>query len=391
MTDIINTSLQQQVYPTLWKKELITPVPKVTHPKQLKDLRKISSTSDFSKVFEGFLRDWLMEDILDNIDPGQYGELKGSGSEHMLVCLVDRILQLLDVHTVQSAVIAALVDWKAAFDMQDPTIAIQKFIKLGVRSSLIPLLISYLSGRQMRVRLNGELSSCLDLTGGGPQGTLLGLIEYLAQSNDNADCINQADRFKYIDDLTILEIVAMASLLVEYNFLEHVASDVGCDQLFLPPESYNTQSSLDNISEWTEENLMEINSGKSSYMIFTRTKTDFATRLTINGEKLDLAEASKLLGVWLTPQLSWSLNTKELCRKAYSRISMITKLKYAGVNTEDLLDVYVLFVRSLLEYCSAVWHSRLTVSQSSDLERVQKICLKIILGESYELHPKKLV
>ena len=114
--------------------------------------------------------------------------------------------------------IAALVDWKAAFDMQDPTIAIQKFIKLGVRSSLIPLLISYLSGRQMRVRLNGELSSCLDLTGGGPQGTLLGLIEYLAQSNDNADCINQADRFKYIDDLTILEIVAMASLLMEYNF-----------------------------------------------------------------------------------------------------------------------------------------------------------------------------
>ena len=89
MTDIINTSLQQQVYPTLWKKELITPVPKVTHPKQLKDLRKISSTSDFRKVFEVFLRDWVMEDILDNIDPGQYGGLMGSGSEHMLVCLVE--------------------------------------------------------------------------------------------------------------------------------------------------------------------------------------------------------------------------------------------------------------------------------------------------------------
>ena len=77
----------KKVYPTLWKKELITPVPKVTHPKQLKDLRKIFSTSDFSKEFEGFLRDWLMEDILDNIDPGQYGGLKGSGSEHMLIVL----------------------------------------------------------------------------------------------------------------------------------------------------------------------------------------------------------------------------------------------------------------------------------------------------------------
>ena len=27
------------------------------------------------------------------------------------------------------------------------------------------------------------------LPGGGPQGTLLGLIEYFVQSNDNADCV----------------------------------------------------------------------------------------------------------------------------------------------------------------------------------------------------------
>ena len=41
------------------------------------------------------------------------------------------------------------------------------------------------------------------------------------------------------------------------------------------------------------------------------------------------------------------------------------------------------FIRSLIEYCSVVWHSRLTVSQTADLERVQKICLKVILSETY--------
>ena len=60
------------------------------------------------------------------------------------------------------------LDWAAAFDRQDPTLAINKFIKLGVRPSLIPLLASYLTDRQMAVKFNGELSDFLTLVGGGP-------------------------------------------------------------------------------------------------------------------------------------------------------------------------------------------------------------------------------
>ena len=59
MANIINTFLEQQCFPTLWKKDPFTPVPKITQPKVLKDLRKISGTSDFSNVFEG-LDSWMM-------------------------------------------------------------------------------------------------------------------------------------------------------------------------------------------------------------------------------------------------------------------------------------------------------------------------------------------
>ena len=48
-----------------------------------------------------------MEDISSNIDIGQFGGLSGTGTEHMLVCLVDRILKLLDQNTDMSAVIMA--------------------------------------------------------------------------------------------------------------------------------------------------------------------------------------------------------------------------------------------------------------------------------------------
>ena len=92
----------------------------------------------------------------------------------MLVCLVDRILKLLDSTTDSSAVIATMIDWSNAFDRQDPSIAIQKFIKLGDRESLIPILISYLKERKMKVKFNGEESRIRDLNGGGPQGCNFG-------------------------------------------------------------------------------------------------------------------------------------------------------------------------------------------------------------------------
>ena len=64
-------------------------------------------------------------------------------------------------------------------------------------------------------------------------------------------------------------------------------------------------------------------------------------------------------------------------------MSLLTKLKDVGVKTEDLLDIYILFIRSCTEYCAAVFHSRLTLEQSYKLERIQKVCLRIILGEMY--------
>ena len=159
LTNIYNSSLEQQKYPTLWKQEWVTPVPKVTKPKHVGDLRKISSTSEYSKCFESFLKDWILEDIGPNIDPSQYGNQEGTGTEHMLVALLDRVLKMLDQSDGHAAVIMAMIDWKSAFDRQDPTLAIHKFYKMGLRASLIPILVSYLQDRRMTVKFRGSNSS----------------------------------------------------------------------------------------------------------------------------------------------------------------------------------------------------------------------------------------
>ena len=71
LTLIINASLTESVYPALWKHEWVTPAPKVSNPQDISDLRKISCTSDYSKLYEGYLKEWIMDDISARIDPGQ--------------------------------------------------------------------------------------------------------------------------------------------------------------------------------------------------------------------------------------------------------------------------------------------------------------------------------
>ena len=69
--------------------------------------------------------------------------------------------------------------------------------------------------------------------------------------------------------------------------------------------------------------------------------------------------------------------------KAYSRMHIINKLKYAGINENDLLTIYKLFVRSVCEYCSVVFSSSLTQDQIDKLEAIQSTALKIILGDKF--------
>ena len=105
---------------------------------------------------------------------------------------------------------------------------------------------------------------------------------------------------------------------------------------------------------------------------------------------MDQVEATKIVGVWLTSDLKWDKNTREMSKRAYSRISMLTKLKYVGVHTDDLIEIYILYIRSVLEYCAVVWHSSLTVELARKLEMVQKTCLRVILGEFYYSYEEAL-
>ena len=64
-------------------------------------------------------------------------------------------------------------------------------------------------------------------------------------------------------------------------------------------------------------------------------------------------------------------------------MQLLRKIPGFGASPEDMRQIYITFIRSLLEQSCVVWHSSLTEEDSTKLERVQKVALRIILKENY--------
>ena len=122
------------------------------------------------------------------------------------------------------------------------------------------------------------------MPGGGPQGCPLGQDSYSSITNDNSTHIPLEDRFKWIDDLTILEIINLAAIgLACYNFKLHVASDIGVDHKVLPTSNIKSQDQLNKIYKWTDKKKMKLNPDKSKVMLYKEIPVFY---WTIHGRKI---------------------------------------------------------------------------------------------------------
>ena len=126
-------------------------------------------------------------------------------------------------------------------------------------------------------------------------------------------------------------------------------------------------------------------------MIFNFTEDfQFATRLYLENTLLEIIDETKLLGTIISTDLKWHQNTEMLIKKGYQRMLILQKLYSFKVQTSDLVHIYILYIRSILEQSCVVWHHSITDEEKSDLERVQRVACKIILQENYETYEQAL-
>lgn len=371
----------------MWKEEIVTPVPKVFPPEKLDHLRKISGLMNFSKITDSILTEFLVADMAPTCDKSQYGNVKGMSVQHYLIKMLHQILLNLDSNSQSEsfAVIMSMIDWSQAFDRQSHKLGIKSFIENGVRPSLIPILLSYFQDRSMKVKWNKALSTSRDLPGGGPQGGSLGILEYKSQSDDNTDFLDANEKYKYIDDLSILEVINLIlNGISSYNVKQQVPSDIKIGNKFIHSTHFQTQDHLNKISEWTKEKEMKLNCKKSNYMIFNFSKNyQFNTRLYMESNLLSQVKETRLLGVIISDNLKWHSNTASLVTRCYQRMTILRNLYPFHVPVEDMVNIYCLYIRSVAEQSSVVWSSSITSGEEYDLERTQKVALRIILKDDY--------
>ena len=161
---------------------------------------------------------------------------------------------------------------------------------------------------------------------------------------------------KYVDDVTIVA----------------VSDD---------PMSNHLQSAVSQLNEWCQFNNLNLNVQKIKEMIFYFGKSFDITKIPIlncSDMSFDRVDEFKLLGVVFRSDLNWSSHVKYILTKASRRIFVISMLLRSGMSVRDVLTVYTSIIRSILEYASPVWHCGLTQTQSAEIEKIQRRCLKII-------------
>ena len=213
----------------------------------------------------------------------------------------------------------------------------------------------------------------------------MGIEEYLSQSNRNTDFLEEDEKFKFIDDLSFLEILNLISItLTNYNHQDHVASDIGIEHKYLEPNCLKSQEYLDKIADWTTKQQMKLNSDKTKYMIFNPTrKHQFTTRLNLEGKQIEQVHETKLLGGIIRDDFSFKSNTDFITKRAYKRMIILKNLYHFNLPLSEMLLIYSLYIRTVLEQAAVVWHSSLTKGEQLDLERVQKVAMRIILKDQY--------
>lgn len=177
------------VWPSLWSTETVHLIPKVPRPSDLSQLRNLSCTPLFSKVLEFFVLKRIKAEI--QMKPSQFGGIGGSSTDHFLIETWDAILRGLDDN--RAACTLASIDFEKAFNRVDHGKFLAAAQSRGASRCTLSLLRAFLTSRTMSVKIGSTMSAPLPVSGGSPQGSLLGNFIFCVATESLADCCREVN------------------------------------------------------------------------------------------------------------------------------------------------------------------------------------------------------
>ncbi|GAA57628.1 hypothetical protein CLF_112988 [Clonorchis sinensis] len=135
----------------------------------------------------------------------------------------------------------------------------------------------------------------------------------------------------------------------------------------------------DAAKQWSLDWYLPLNDEKCVHMSFGG---DSANSFVMHGEKgpedITRIDAKKDLGIWLSPNLSFSLHLEKSAQKAFAVLRMIRRT-FSRITRTDFQILYGACVGPLLEYANPVVYSGRTKDVIL-IERVQRAATKMVAG-----------
>ena len=89
-------------------------------------------------------------------------------------------------------------------------------------------------------------------------------------------------------------------------------------------------------------------------------------------------DSHKHLGLYLSNDCTWHKHINYITEKAWTRINIMRRLKFK-LDSKSLEQIYLVFIRPLLEYGDIIWNNCLQ-SQKQELEKIQIEAARIATG-----------
>ena len=399
LTHIYNAMSSTGQWPSGWKTEFVNPIPKIPHPQSANDLRNILCTLLISKVYKSFLLNWLGAQT--GLRENQYGGVKGYGSKHLLVHMWQDVLQALE--DPRAAVLLTSIDFAKTFNRLDFNHCLRTLRDKGASNGAIKVVASFLTGCNIMVKIGSSLSAPRPV----PLGSISGCSYSIAASTLSKPKLRRSGTTEvarvrqplhhrptptpvpdepFLADyrhlppfwrlpLEIYKYVDHNVLLEKLNF-----DTVPTDGRFVRDKwAVRTQNTFCSIVFQAMAQGMKINSGKFKALLISELKS-YAPAAHFFDDQGNIGDSMKILGVHFSGEPGMATQVADIRRKFTARIWALRHLGRLGMSKTDLLTVYKSTILPMHDYCSTVYNSSLTLTQSGQLERLQAMALKAIYG-----------
>lgn len=355
LTIIFNMSLREGIFPSMWKVSALTVIHKSGPRTDITNYRGISKMTTIGKLFESIVTDVLQDHFANYISNQQHGFVRGRSVKTNLTEFVSTAS---DVIVNRSQLDVVYTDFSKAFDRVNHVCLLSKLSHIGIHSSLLYWISSYLSNRRQYVCINGFKSMLINVTSGVPQGSHLGPLLFNLFVNDVVHIFKHVKCLIYADDMKLFMTVKTLS------------------------DASNFQQDLVLFCNWCTNNDLCLNVPKCKHMFFCRNRNPIHCRLFLNSERVDTVSQMRDLGVIFNSKLCFDVHIDYVISKSMSMLGFIKRICYNFSNTNCLKSIYYAHVRSHLEFASEIWSPEQDTYKRR-IESVQKQFVLFVLRRTY--------